>query len=521
MADYRLSAQVIGRSNGRSAVAASAYRAGVQMADERTGERHDYTRKTGIEHSEIMAPDNAPDWMHDRAQLWNAVEKTERRKDAQLARAIQLSLPHELTTDQRKALVRAFVQAELVERGMIADLAIHQPNTAGDERNHHAHVMLTMRELTADGFGKKERGWNGDETLKHWRESWASYQNRALERHGHSARVDHRSFEAQGIDREPSHHLGPIASDMERRGKPSRIGDENHGIANDNRDRAALHYEAAKLASDIAREKWKLGQWAERKRTELKAAHDLSALDLSRKHDGQKLALKDSLRRDNGTAKATLRAEVEAIEKRLACSGFRKILRDFSGRTETDHQTRQQMTASLADIGKREAERRQVLAVQQAADRDQVKAWQAQNLAKLEKGIERTRKRREATEWNPEYIGAPKPEKRATGQMRGKFEPSRKPASSLRPEPSPAPTPKGEAPRAHSRPQPQPEPLDKPSLADKKRVTDSTLSRAADKGRLSRPWESSAGRSAGNDRPWEGKGERPWENGHGRERKPD
>ena len=163
MADYRLSAQVIKRSDGRSAIAAAAYRSAERLLDERTGLTSDYSRKDGVTHAEIVAPDNTPDWMHDRAQLWNAVEAVERRKDAQLAREVQLSLPHELTDEQRKELVLGFVKEQFVAKGMIADIAIHAPSADGDQRNHHAHVMLTMRTLTNEGFGNKARDWNSPE----------------------------------------------------------------------------------------------------------------------------------------------------------------------------------------------------------------------------------------------------------------------------------------------------------------------------------------------------------------------
>ena len=148
MADYRFSAKAISRGKGQSSVASAAYRSASRLIDGRTGEIHDYTRKQGVTHSEIIVPEGTPEWMADRSQLWNAVEVVETRKNSQLAREIQLSLPHELTDDQRTELVRDFVQGQFVNQGMIADVAIHAPDRDGDQRNHHAHVMLTMRELT-------------------------------------------------------------------------------------------------------------------------------------------------------------------------------------------------------------------------------------------------------------------------------------------------------------------------------------------------------------------------------------
>lgn len=253
IAIYRLSAQVISRSAGRSATAAAAYRAGAVIEDRRTGQVHDYARRGGVVHEEIIAPENTPEWMKDRDALWNAVERAEKRKDAQLSREVQLALPHELSAAQRLALVRDFVSREFVARGMIADLVLHEPHRQGDERNHHAHVMLTLREITADGFGNKNRSWNAREAIEQWRETWAEAVNRELERAGHEQRVDHRTlelqraeaaakaeqaraandnrtahvmeFEAARLDRDPEPKIGHIAMALERRGERTARGD--------------------------------------------------------------------------------------------------------------------------------------------------------------------------------------------------------------------------------------------------------------------------------------------------------
>ena len=200
----------------------------------------DYRRRRGVVHAEILAPEDTPDWMRDREQLWNAVERVEKRKDAQLAREIELALPYELTAAQRLDLLRGFVGAEFVGRGMIADLVVHLPDRQGDPRNHHAHVLLTMRNLAGEGFGPKVRDWNAVEQLEEWRERWAGAVNRALEQHGHAERVDHRSLAEQGIDREPEPKQGPVATEMERDGKNSHAGDDRRAAQERNRQRAAL-----------------------------------------------------------------------------------------------------------------------------------------------------------------------------------------------------------------------------------------------------------------------------------------
>lgn len=203
MAIYHLRATMISRSHGRSATAASAYRVAERIEDRRTGLTFDYAAKGGVDHTEILAPDHAPDWVHDRSELWNRVEESETRKNSQVAREVRVALPDELTHAQRVALVRDYAQAQFVDRGMVADIALHAPGREGDERNHHAHILLTTRELDAEGsvpgggFTTKNRDWNKVEVLEGWREAWARDSNAALERAGLEDRVDHRTLVAQ------------------------------------------------------------------------------------------------------------------------------------------------------------------------------------------------------------------------------------------------------------------------------------------------------------------------------------
>lgn len=246
-------AKVIGRSSGRSSTAAAAYRAGEQIRDERTGELHDYSRRAGVVHSEIIAPNNAPEWMKDRAELWNAVELAEKRKDAQLSREVRFALPHELTDEQRLELVRDYTKQAFVDRGMVADLAIHAPSKEGDERNHHAHIMLTMREITGDGFGNKERGWNDKELCAEWRRELADHTNRALERGGFPDRVTEKSFDDIGVEKEATFHLGPIATELERQGVETDIGNQNRAIEERNAERARLEAEGKVIDLEKAR----------------------------------------------------------------------------------------------------------------------------------------------------------------------------------------------------------------------------------------------------------------------------
>ena len=194
---------MISRSQGRSATAAAAYRVAERIEDRRTGLTFDYAARGGVDHTEILAPDHAPDWVRDRSELWNRVEESETRKNSQVAREVRVALPDELTHAQRVALVRDYAQAQFVDRGMVADIALHAPGREGDERNHHAHILLTTREIDAEGsvpgggFTTKNRDWNKVEVLEGWREAWARDSNAALERAGLEDRVDHRTLVAQ------------------------------------------------------------------------------------------------------------------------------------------------------------------------------------------------------------------------------------------------------------------------------------------------------------------------------------
>ena len=232
MAIYHLSAKVIGRSSGRSSVAAAAYRAGERLLDERTGLEHDYTNRRGIE-AWIQAPEHAPDWAQDREELWNRVEACEKRRDSQLCREVEVALPKELSRREQDELIRGFVREELVSRGMVADVAVHR----GDENNPHAHVMATTREIGPEGFGKKAREWNDREVLGGWREAWGRHANRELERAGVRERIDHRSFAARGIDREPTVHEGPNVREMEAWGVYTERGVLNRAVEGRNEER--------------------------------------------------------------------------------------------------------------------------------------------------------------------------------------------------------------------------------------------------------------------------------------------
>jgi Ti-type conjugative transfer relaxase TraA len=225
-------------------VAAAAYRGGCELVDERTGLLHDYTRRHGVEHSEIITPDRQP---VDRQQLWSAAELAEKRKDARTAREFELALPAELDAAQRRALTREFAEHLSDRYGVAVDMAIHSPGPGSDERNHHAHLLCTTRQVSRSEGGDvvlgdkatiemsdKKRaelgmGKAADEVYE-IREHWANLTNKHLEQAGITDRVNHRSYKDQGIELTPTQHLGPAVVAMERRGEATEKIAEHEAI---------------------------------------------------------------------------------------------------------------------------------------------------------------------------------------------------------------------------------------------------------------------------------------------------
>ena len=267
MALYHLSTKPVSRSAGRSAPASAAYRSGEKVLEHGTGETWDYTRKQGVEHTEIVLPTAAAkqdiQWARDREQLWNAAEAAEHRKDSRVAREWEVALPHELNKTQRVELAREFA-GEIANRyGCAVDVALHQPHRTGNNKNFHAHLLTTTRTIEPDGLGRKtdielgdrdraKKGLeSGGDEIVLVRERWKTLMNERLQELGHPARVDHRSLKAQGIDRQPTVHLGPSVTAMERRGISTEVGNR---VREEQRAEQQLRLEKAKELGALERE---------------------------------------------------------------------------------------------------------------------------------------------------------------------------------------------------------------------------------------------------------------------------
>jgi ATP-dependent exoDNAse (exonuclease V) alpha subunit len=241
MAIYYLNVKTFGRSAGGRATSAAAYRAGERIVDERSGRVFDHSQRTDVMHNEIVLPSTlvAADmsWLHDRSVLWNAAEHAEPRKNARVAREYLVALPHEMTPAQRLKLVQGFSQELADLHGFAVDIAIHAPRPYNDPRNYHAHLLTTTREVLPTGLGAKtdldisdsERRRRGlGSSLKELlavRERWATLTNEALRQTNVRARVDHRSLQAQGIDREPIPQIPMAARRTEEQGQRSDVAD--------------------------------------------------------------------------------------------------------------------------------------------------------------------------------------------------------------------------------------------------------------------------------------------------------
>ena len=307
MSIYHCSIKIISRASGRSAVASAAYRSGEKLLNDETGIVHDFTAKGGVVMSEILLPEHAPLKYQDRQTLWNEVQKTEKRSDAQLAREVEVAFPTEMSRDQQIECVRAYIQENFVSNGMIADWSLHDKG----DGNPHAHIMLTVR-----GFDEQERwqqktksvfanardengkaiydpklpsydpkdrektsqyripvldengiqktrirkgkgteylwekinipanDWNDRENAERWRASWAKHCNRYLDL---KKQIDHRSYARQGLDKEPTIHEGITARNMEKEGRTSERCQTNREV----RERNSIREQIRKLAADI------------------------------------------------------------------------------------------------------------------------------------------------------------------------------------------------------------------------------------------------------------------------------
>lgn len=258
MAIYHFSVKAISRSDGRSVVACAAYRSGEKLVCNYYGKEQDYTRKTGVEHTQIYAPENTRTELLNRQTLWNVVEKVENRKDSNLAREFEIAFPQELNAEQRKEMLNELCLELVKKHGVIVDAAIHAPHTSSgsDERNYHAHIMFTGRQIdlgTGNFAKKRNRDFNKEnssETVRWWREKFANIANKHLELAGYAPTLDHRSYADQGNKLEATIHEGNKVTQLRRRGLETEISISNDLI----KQRNAEKIKSEQLLKDLDQE---------------------------------------------------------------------------------------------------------------------------------------------------------------------------------------------------------------------------------------------------------------------------
>ncbi len=279
MALYHFHVSQVRRSAGQSSVAAAAYRAGERLEDHYYGDVADYTAKGGVICTEIMAPDYVPEFFYNREFLWNSVEEVEHHPKAQLAYSFDFALQNEFSIEENIEMARRFVRENFVAKGMVADVAIHNPDKKGGIPNPHVHVMCPIRPMNEDGtWGEKQRreylfedgkpvldakgkqkynavpttDWNRPEVLEEWRKAWADLVNAEFEKRGMPERIDHRSYVDQGIALIPQVHEGPRVQAMEAKGIVTQKGELNRWIKEINKGIKSLSKQVLEIISNIS-----------------------------------------------------------------------------------------------------------------------------------------------------------------------------------------------------------------------------------------------------------------------------
>ena len=387
---------IMTRGKGKSAVAAAAYRAREKLHNEREGTTYEYSRKGGLVHSEILAPEHAPEWVYEREKLWNEVERIEKQRNAQLAREVVVALPHELTHTQNIALARDYAQT-FVQEGMVADLAVHD---SGDG-NPHAHLLLTMRAFEQDGTwaaksrkdyildeqGEKIRlasgeykskkvdsvDWNSPDKVEVWRAYYEQVANRHLELAGQAERIDTRSYERQGLDREGTVHLGHYAHQLEQQGEHSVRGDINRQIEARNREREELHHQQAQLEKALAKEMVRVEAVRQQeRRREQEAAATIQREQMARERAAAKQQA-EALRREKTISEEAARRRVAEWERQAQQALEEEQARQAGLTPEQIRQEESRWEAMLQEAAGREADARRKDAEREAIEREAAK----------------------------------------------------------------------------------------------------------------------------------------------------
>lgn len=383
--------KVVQRSKGRSAVAAAAYRAGECIEDKRTGLVHDYTKKQGVQETALLLPGNAPGLAHDRAELWNAAEAAEKHPRAQTARDLTVGFPSEFSRTQRKEAGLRVGEWLVARYGVAVDIAWHEPSQKGDNRNFHAHLLFATRRFDENGEWAKTKDRTlddlkkGPEEVRAIRLGVADVLNNIAARDRLDIYVEHLSYERRGLDQEPTQHMGPMATMMEREGLKTDIGDKNRDIQARNAERHKLREDNKVVDIEIAREKLKA-----RHATDLPPVGDKqpgtqagepAALDLYevfyRDTQGRRTSLLQELDRQHSENEKRLRQDAARLTSSLENAGFfSKLWREMIGRARAEREQLAQATRSLEEIQRQRQETHEAFERDRQERLDSLKAQQ-------------------------------------------------------------------------------------------------------------------------------------------------
>jgi hypothetical protein len=372
--------RMVQRSKGRSGTAAAAYRSATRIVDFRTGEIHDYTRKRGVEHSVLLCPEGAPSWAFDRARLWNEAERREKHPRAQTAREVEIAFPSEFSPEQRREAGIAIGKMMVERYGVAADLSWHAPSRSGDERNHHLHALMTTRRLESGDWAKtKDRTLDdlfgkGAEHVTELRRGVADALNTIAARDGLNVYVEHLSYEKRGIDKEASQHLGPSATEMERRGESTDIGDKNRDIHERNAQRRELEAERKVVERDIEEEQ-------NPNPTQSRPSENSDPYqEFYRAAQSRRLDLMKELEQKYGAREQDAARELTALFNSLGrAKGLTGLWRSVTGRTRREEDAARKLEAELTAI---QTQKRQAL---EAFERDRQTRMEALKQAEQEK----------------------------------------------------------------------------------------------------------------------------------------
>lgn len=372
--------RMVQRSKGRSSTAAAAYRSASRIVDMRTGDIHDYTRKRGVEHSILLCPEDAPSWAFDRARLWNEAEAREKHPRAQTAREVEIAFPAEFTPEQRREAGLAIGRMMVERYGIAVDLAWHAPSRKGDERNHHLHALMTTRRFENGDWAKsKDRTLDdlfgkGAEHVTELRRSVADAFNVIAAREGLQVYVEHLSYEKRGIDKEAAQHLGPSATEMERRGERTDIGDKNRDIQDRNTQRQELEAERKVVERDIDQEQ--NPNPAQSGQSEKSDPYQ----EFYQAAQNRRLDLLKAFEEKYGNRERDAQRELTALFNSLSqAKGIKGLWRSVTGRTRREEECARRLEAELAAI---QTQKRQAL---EAFERDRQARLEALKQAAQEK----------------------------------------------------------------------------------------------------------------------------------------